>query len=225
MNTHSLSSRGGKPPVNVSNGERAVSLLSGAFLLLKGLRQRNTLAGLTLIATGGGLLFRGLSGHCVGYHWLNNADVDGGHRRVVHRRIKLDRSPTEVYAFWRNPENLAQLSPSIDDVKALDEKRSFWRLKGPSGLHLEWTAEIIEDHPGEIIAWRSLPDTPLDNAGTVRFQPAEGGGTDVHVQIAYRFTAPLLQKVAGRAAEKALDYQVDHALRQMRSLISRPVEV
>jgi uncharacterized membrane protein len=52
---------------------------------------------------------------------------------------------------------------------------------------VEWDAEITEDRPNEMIAWRSLPDADVTNSGVVRFEPAPAGrGTVVRVEIAYR---------------------------------------
>ena len=56
----------------------------------------------------------------------------------------------------------------------------------PLGQTVEWEAEIINDKPNEMIAWRSLPGSEVDTAGSVHFKPVGGGrGTEVHVNLKY----------------------------------------
>lgn len=50
-------------PVNVGAGERLVSTLAGAGLVLFGLSRRS-LAGVLMALAGGSVLLRGVTGHC-----------------------------------------------------------------------------------------------------------------------------------------------------------------
>ena len=50
---------------------------------------------------------------------------------------------------------------------------------------MEWDAEIHNEIPGELIAWRSLPGREVDQAGSVHFSPAPGGATEVRVVMRY----------------------------------------
>lgn len=58
--------RGSSEPVNVGNIERTASVAAGALLLGIGL-SRWSITALVLTALGGGLLYRGVSGHCACY--------------------------------------------------------------------------------------------------------------------------------------------------------------
>jgi len=54
------------------------------------------------------------------------------------------------------------------------------------GMSVKWEAEIINDQPNELIAWRSLAGADVDNAGSVTFKPAPGDrGTEVSVTMDY----------------------------------------
>jgi uncharacterized membrane protein len=55
--------------LNVGESERLGSLLSGGLLLLLGLTRRS-LGAISLIAAGGYLLYRGLTGYCMAYEAL-----------------------------------------------------------------------------------------------------------------------------------------------------------
>ncbi len=52
-------------------------------------------------------------------------------------------------------------------------------------MQVEWDAEIINEVPNELIAWRSTHGT-VDHAGSVRFELGPGGrGTIVRVSLQY----------------------------------------
>lgn len=56
--------------VNVGETERAASALIGGILAVGGLRRVGSLSGLLMLAAGGGLLYRGMTGHCMLYDQL-----------------------------------------------------------------------------------------------------------------------------------------------------------
>ena len=63
--------------------------------------------------------------------------------------------------------------------------RSCWIVKAPAGVRLEWDAEIINDMPNELIAWRSVAGSDVMHAGSVRFEPTAGGACIVRVTLQY----------------------------------------
>src|SRR4051794_38629570 len=105
----------------------------------------------------------------------------------MHLRTAITvRAPRdEIYAFWRNFDNFPDFMAHIESVQVTGDRRSRWKAKGPIGS-AEWDAELVEDNPGRLIAWRSLPHSEVPNYGTVRFQDAPGDrGTEIHVDIHY----------------------------------------
>ena len=48
----------------------------------------------------------------------------------------------------------------LESVRELDDRRSYWKARAPLGLTVEWTAEIVEERPNELISWRSVERTP-----------------------------------------------------------------
>ena len=104
----------------------------------------------------------------------------------VKRTITINKSPEELYRFWRNFENLPRFMNHLEAVQVTGDRRSHWKAKAPAGTTVEWDAEITEDRPNEMIAWRSIEGADVDNAGSVRFVPAPGGrGTEVRVELRY----------------------------------------
>jgi uncharacterized membrane protein len=73
----------------------------------------------------------------------------------------------------------------LESVTVVDEERSHWVAKGPAGTRVEWTAVIHNEIPNEVIAWRSLEGSEVDNAGSVYFAPTENGDTEVRVVLRY----------------------------------------
>jgi uncharacterized membrane protein len=100
--------------------------------------------------------------------------------------LTIKEPPDALYARWRDLARLPTFMAHVEAVMPIDERRSHWVTKAFAGVTLEWDAEIVEDLPGERIAWQSLEHSSVDNRGDVRFRPAPGGrGTEVHVTIAY----------------------------------------
>lgn len=154
----------------------------------------------------------------------------GSHATVPHDEgIKvlcsctIRRPPHELYLFWRRLENLPRLARHPLEVTVISETRSRWSVSAPTGDgRVEWDALIINDHPGELIAWRSDDSAEVPNAGSIRFERApltEGGGTLVTVALQYDppggRVAAWLAKLTGREPTQ----QVKHALERFKELM------
>src|SRR5688572_5489925 len=100
--------------VNVGPTERAVSLAAGAIVTGLGIARRS-LPGFLTAAAGGALIFRGATGRCPLYRSLGvSTAAEGGtdrRRRIARHGIRVEqaflinRSPEELYRYWRNLEN------------------------------------------------------------------------------------------------------------------------
>jgi uncharacterized membrane protein len=215
--------------INVAPTERLVSLVSGGALAVLGLTRRNV-PGLAMSAVAGELLYRGITGHCPVYEalgintaitgWSDMVSVPHGQGMKIKKSATINRSPEELYAFWRNFENLPRFMEHLESVRVLDDKRSHWVAKGPAGITVEWDAEIINEVPNEVIGWRSLENSQVDNAGSVRFERAPGNrGTVVEVTLNY---APPAGKV-GAAIAKLLgedpEQQISEDLQRFKQLM------
>ena len=111
----------------------------------------------------------------------------------VRTSITISRSADEIYRFWRDFTNLPRVMHHLEAVQARGERRSHWVARLPVGSRVEWDAEIVDDRPGQLIAWRSLPGGDVETEGTVRFVPAPGSrGTEVHLDMVYRVSGGLL---------------------------------
>ena len=104
----------------------------------------------------------------------------------IEKSVTINATPEQLYAFWRNFENLPRFMDHLERVEIRDDKRSQWVAKGPAGMKVDWEAEIINEIPNELIAWRSIDNSEVDHAGSVHFEPApDGRGTTVRVLMRY----------------------------------------
>lgn len=178
---------------NISQREQQFSTWGGAALLLAGLK-RGKLGGLLMSLAGGGLLYRGLSGHCYCYDALGiDSSEDSDATAVpaqqglrVEESITVNRTAEELYDFWKELENLPLVMSHLRRVETRDEGRSRWVAEGPLGQSVSWDAEINNQREPELIAWRSLPGSQIETAGSVHFVPQENGrGCVVRVSLKY----------------------------------------
>jgi uncharacterized membrane protein len=148
-----------------------------------------------------------------------NAQMEQGIIRTK-RSITVNRPVAEVYAFWRNFENLPTIMRHLESVTVTGDRRSHWVAKAPAGKSVEWDAETTEDRENERIAWRSVEDADVYNAGTVEFMPAPGGrGTEVRVTLEYD---PPFGKLASKIAmlwREEPGQQVQDSLRQFKQVM------
>ncbi len=103
----------------------------------------------------------------------------------IEKSVVINKSPAELYAFWRNFENLPNIMSHLESVTHTRGKRSHWVAKGPAGVPIEWDAEITEDKKNEMISWRALDDADVPNQGSVYFEKAGEGQTELRVSMEY----------------------------------------
>jgi uncharacterized membrane protein len=132
-----------------------------------------------------------------------------GQGSQVEESVTINRSPEELYSFWRHFENLPQFMSHVESVVDRGDGTSHWIIKTSMGKELEWDARIIEDRPNEMISWQSLQDAEVDNAGSVWFVRAPGGrATTVRVKLRYDPPGGKLgtafAKLTGQSAEKQI---------------------
>lgn len=210
--------------VNVGRTERLISGVAGAAMIGYGLGKRRLRA--ILLPLGIGLIRRAVTGHCEVNRALgrNSARPEGrtdalvgleqGGGTKIEQAVVVNRPRDELFHFWRQLDNLPRFMDNLESVTVLDQRRSHWVAKGPVGTRVEWDAEIHNEIEDEIIAWRSLPGSDIDQAGSVQFTPAHGGGTDVRVVM--RYAAP-----AGKAGDAIAHLLGDDPERQVADDLRR----
>ena len=139
---------------------------------------------------------------------------------AVTKAVTINRAVDEVYAFWRGFENLPRFMTHLESVEATGERTSRWRARAPAGRTVEWDAETVEDRPGEVIAWRSLPGADVENTGSVRFRSAPGDrGTEVVVELEYAPPAGKLGATVAKLLGEEPSTQLADDLRRLKQVL------
>lgn len=176
--------------VNLTWPERLASIASGASLFSGSIKNifSHPVRNIVLTATGGYLVYRGITGNCPLYSYITNViSHDRTSNINIRTSVYVDKPRKEVYDFWRNLENLPLFMSHLKRVTQLDSKRSRWEAKLPGNIgSVSWDAEIVNEDPGKVIGWKSVEGSDIDNAGKVEFMDAaDGKGTVIQAVISY----------------------------------------
>lgn len=108
--------------------------------------------------------------------------------RPVICSTTINRPPTEVYAFFRRLSQLPLFMDYLESVREADATYSHWVANLPRGRTISWDVKIIEDRPGEVIAWRSVEGSLFKTRGRVTFARTPGRNmTEVRVEMQLGF--------------------------------------
>ncbi len=224
--------------VNISQMERIASALGGGLLASAGILKRSP-GGLAMALIGGDLLRRGITGHSYAYAAFGVRTAPKGQGAETtsipyQSGIRIDRAVCiahprdEVFRFWRDFSNLPRFMQNLKSVTVLDKNRSHWVAIGPGGRTFEWDAVIHNEIPDELIAWRSLPGSQVDSAGSVSFKDApHGRGTEVKVELQYNPPAGAVGAMIASLIGQQPARQVQEDLKRLKEvfengLLTRP---
>lgn len=229
--------------VNVGRGERWISVLMGSALAVYGLDRRDTRGALAALA-GAVLVHRGATAHCPVYSALDisTADADAEHpptRRIaphaeptsraavfraadavkIERSIAVNRAPDELYAIWKDPTNLPRFMDWLERVEPIDVRHARWTARGPAGARIDWVAEVINDVPNSLIAWKSVEEADIKNAGSVHFRrTSDGLGTEVRVVLEWLPPGGRAGMIVARLLGAEPDHRIQAGLEKFKAL-------
>jgi len=112
---------------------------------------------------------------------------------TVEKIIEVNAPLTTVYNQWTQFESFPEFMEGIIEVTQLDEKRLHWKAT-VAGQVKEWDAEIIQQTPDSLIAWRSISG-PKHN-GTVSFRSRGPNRTEIMVRVEFQ-PESMLESLAG----------------------------
>ena len=221
---------------NVGSMERAASVIGGGALALYGAKRKD-LGGALLALVGAALVQRGATGHCPVYRQLGmdtssagglrlrkqhgpSAVLDASKAVKVECAVTIARPADELYRYWRNFENLPRVMKHLESVTVLDATRSRWKAKAPAGTSVEWEAVVHNEIPNELIAWKSVDEATVPNAGSVHFREApDGRGTEVEVILEYQPPAGEAGRVVAKLFGEEPEQQVREDLRRFKAVM------
>jgi uncharacterized membrane protein len=100
----------------------------------------------------------------------------------IDQSIDVNVPVRTAYDQWTQFESFPQFMEGVEEVTQVNATRSRWRTE-IGGVTREFHAEITEQVPDRLIAWRAV-DGP-DQGGVVTFAPTDDGGTTITLEIDY----------------------------------------
>lgn len=141
---------------------------------------------------------------------------------AVAHYIEVDAPAQACYDWWRGLTKLPQIMSDVREVRAHDTDADLttWKVSGPLGSTLEWTARISEDAAPHKIAWSTVggSDDDVRNSGVVRFDDKGNNRTGVEISLEYTPPAGKL----GEAVASLFDdpqRKVEQAAAQFKTVI------
>jgi uncharacterized membrane protein len=138
---------------------------------------------------------------------------------ITARAVTINRPVAEVYARFRDFEQLPTFMENVVSIKVLDATRSHWVVKAPGGGTVEWDARITEEQADRLIAWTSEEGASVPNSGRVEFRDAGQRGTVVTATILYDPPAGIVGKVIAKMFQREPAIQARRDLRRFKQLL------
>lgn len=152
--------------------------------------------------------------------FIDKDNVEGEYGASSVRAVLINRPRQELYAFWRNFENLPSFTENIKEVETIDAVTTHWVVSGPAEIDIDLVAEVTEDVPGERIAWRSTENSDIDHEGWIEFRDnAFGRGTEVRAFLSYDPPAGAVGKIVAKVMQREPRIQIRRELRRFKQLM------
>ncbi len=208
--------RGSELELLQENWTPATRLLVGAAggaLVLAGAQRRDLLGGMLSLA-GVALLSRSAT----------NAELrdlvgvgDGGIE--IQKAINIAAPIGDVFAFFTDYENFPRFMSHVREVRDTGPNTSHWVVDGPAGVPVEWEAVLTELEPNEALGWTSVPGSPVESAGIIRFAENDDGTTHVDVKMTYSPPAGAIGHAAAKLLRTDPKKQMDDDLARAKTFL------
>jgi uncharacterized membrane protein len=142
-----------------------------------------------------------------------------GRHAVVGRTVTINRPRGEIYAFWRDFQNLPRFMENVRNVEVAGDLTR-WSIRGPLGRDVNVETRIVADDRDALIAWRSTDGSEIDTEGKVTFRDAPAGrGTEVEAIIAYVPPAGELGRWVAKVLQAEPQVQARRDLKRLKMLM------
>lgn len=144
-----------------------------------------------------------------------------GDYQVVGRSVTIARPRGELFAFWRDFQNLPRFMANLDRIEPGGEPgRNTWHIRAPAGKIYAVDTRIAREVDGELIAWRSTEESEIDTEGRVTFEDAPGDrGTRVGLIVAYKPRGGVIGDTIATLARRSPELQARHDLKRLKMLM------
>lgn len=139
---------------------------------------------------------------------------------LVGRTVTIGRPRQEIYDRWRKFTDFPDFMENVNSVEDLGGGRSRWSIKGPAGKDVELVTRIVEDVPGQRIAWESEEGSDIDTAGALELTDAPPGrGTYVRLLMSYDPPGGALGRGIAKLLQREPSLQARRDLRRFKQLM------
>ena len=143
-----------------------------------------------------------------------------GDDTFVGRTVTIDRPREEIYEAWRDFTWFPDFMENVEQVQDLGDGRSRWVIKGPAGKDVELVTRIVEDVPGERLAWESEEASDIDTAGILELTDAPPGrGTYVRLLMSYDPPGGAIGRGIAKLLQREPSLQARRDLRRFKQLM------
>lgn len=145
---------------------------------------------------------------------------DGAEKKTRPASCVIQKPAGEVFSAFRDFSRLPAFMKHVTRVEQLTPTTHRWTMQTKRGEVKHWETEIIEERPGEMVAWRTKPDSIFRQSGVFYVEPAVGGrGTIASFKVAFDTS---LGKLAGQVERPFLadpDAEAARNLRRFKALL------
>jgi uncharacterized membrane protein len=139
---------------------------------------------------------------------------------LVGRTVSINKPREEIFRAWRDFTKFPSFMENVEQVEDLGDGRSRWTIKAPLGSTVELVTRITEEVPNDLIAWKSEPDSKIQNEGRVElFEVAPDRGTAVRLTLKYDPPAGLPGRAVAKILQREPNVQARRDLRRFKQLI------
>lgn len=145
---------------------------------------------------------------------------EGENDTDVSRSYTIGLPRQRVYEAVRDFASWPTFMENLKSIEMLDERRSHWVVAGPAGVEVEFDSEIVEDVPGERIAWEADKNAQIANSGYIEFKDAPGDrGTHLRAFLSYDPPAGAIGKAIAKVFQREPNIQMRRDLRRLKQLL------
>ena len=147
-------------------------------------------------------------------------DTAQGGETLIGRTVTIGRPRREIYDAWRDFTRFPAFMDNVERVEDLGDGRSRWTIKGPAGKSVELVTRIVEDVPGERIAWESEEGSDVDTVGVLELTDAPPGrGTYVRLMMSYDPPGGVIGRGIAKLLQREPSIQARRDLRRFKQLM------
>ena len=145
----------------------------------------------------------------------------GAGRRAVdiQKTISIGAPVHDVFEFFTSVENFPRFMRHVREVRDLGNDRSHWVVDGPAGVPVEWDAEVTQLDLDHVLAWKSVPGSVVESAGTIRFESMDSEATRVHIRMSYNPPAGAVGHVVSKLFARDPRTQMEEDLVRVKTFL------